>query len=301
MNQRAINWILLLSLALIWGSSFILMKKAMGTEENPIFSDTQVGALRIVIAGLALLPVALRNLPRLKNIKNILPLAIVGLCGNFFPAFLFTYAETGISSGYAGMLNSCTPIFAILIGVIIFKDKLSNRQILGVGIGTIGVVGLSLAGNNLSSAGNWTHIISIILATLCYGISVNTIKNKLQHLKSTEIASLAFFLLLVPSIVISFLVGAHKTIAFHPDGISGLTYIIILSVVGTAFALILFNRMIANSSIVFASSVTYLIPIVATFIGLAVGEEIVPLQIIMMLVLISGVFIANFNAKTKKS
>lgn len=301
MNQRAINWILLFSLALIWGSSFILMKQAMGTEENPIFSDTQVGALRIVIAGLALLPMALRNLPRLKNIKNILPLLIVGLCGNFFPAFLFTYAETGISTGYTGMLNSCTPIFAIIIGVVVFGDRLSNRQILGVSIGTVGVIGLSLAGNNLSSSGSWMHIGSVILATLCYAISVNTIKNKLQHLKSTEIASLAFFLLLIPSIVISFLVGAHKTIAVHPDGTSGLTYIIILSVVGTAFALILFNQLIANSSIVFASSVTYLIPIIAALIGLAIGEEIIALQFIMMFVVIIGVFIANFNPKTKKS
>lgn len=300
MNQRTQNWLLLFLLALIWGSSFFLMKKAMGTENNPIFSDTQVGALRMVIAGAFLLPTAIKNIKKLQYRINILPLVIVGLCGNFFPAFLFPYAETGISSGYTGMLNSSVPIFAVLIGVFIFKDKLSYRQILGVSVGTIGVIGLSLAGNNFGSKGSWMHIASVILATLCYAISLNVIKHKLQHLKSTEIASLAFFILFIPSLLASFFTGAHSTIFNHPNAIEGLTYIGILSIVGTSFALILFNLLIFKSSVVFASSVTYLIPIVASIIGLMMGEKIVALQFLMMFVVILGVVITNYRSKNKK-
>ena len=125
------------------------MKRAMFTiDEKPIFSDTQVGALRMFIAALVLLPFALKDIKLLKNWKTFGKLAIVGFCGNFFPAFLFTYAETGISSGYAGMLNSCVPIFAILIGAFVFKDRLTRIQLIGILIGTGGVISLMIAGQN---------------------------------------------------------------------------------------------------------------------------------------------------------
>ncbi len=133
------KWMLLALLAGIWGSSFILMKRGMYTlTEEPIFSSSQVGALRMLIASLVMLPFAIRYLPQLKKWENVKFLMVVGFCGNFIPAFLFTYAETGISSGYAGMLNSCTPIFTILIGYLVFSNKLTFKQFLGVLIGTIG-------------------------------------------------------------------------------------------------------------------------------------------------------------------
>ncbi|MDG1333012.1 MAG: DMT family transporter [Crocinitomicaceae bacterium] len=301
MSKRFLRWIVLVFLALIWGSSFILMKKAMFTsDETPIFNDTQVGSLRMLIAAIALLPFALRHISILKDWKTLGKLMIVGFCGNFFPAFLFTYAETGISSGYAGMLNSCVPIFAILIGVLVFRDKLTLIQGVGIFIGTIGVVSLMLAGQNLSISGNWTHIASIVCATICYAISLNTIKHTLTHLKSFQIASLAFFTTIIPSLIISIqqdVIGTFQTTAGASEG---LIAIIVLSVIGTAFALVIFNRLIALSSVIFASSVTYLIPIVAVVIGLSFGEEINAWQIASMCVVISGVFIAN-AAKRKKA
>ena len=298
MSKRTISWVLLVFLAMIWGSSFILMKRAMFTfDGKPIFNDTQVGALRMLIAALALLPFALKNIAILRNWKMLARLSIVGFCGNFFPAFLFTYAETGISSGYAGMLNSCTPIFAILIGAFVFKDRLTPIQLVGILIGTGGVISLMIAGQNLSISGNWMHVFAIVIATLCYAISLNIIRHTLSHLKSFQIAALSFFTTLLPSIIISLQQDVIGTIKSNPDSTNGLIAIVVLSVIGTAFALIIFNKVIALSSVIFASSVTYLIPIVAVIIGLSFGEEINSWQIASMGLVISGVFIANASKR----
>ena len=251
------------------------------------------------IAALVLLPFALKDIKLLKNWKTFGKLAIVGFCGNFFPAFLFTYAETGISSGYAGMLNSCVPIFAILIGAFVFKDRLTRIQLIGILIGTGGVISLMIAGQNLSISGNWTHVFAIVIATICYAISLNLIRYTLSHLKSFQIASLAFLITILPSTIITIQQDVVGTFQTTEGSGSGLIAIIILSVIGTAFALIVFNRLIAASSVLFASSVTYLIPIVAVVIGLSFGEEINTWQIASMAVVISGVFIAN-AAKRKK-
>src|SRR5690606_26713319 len=144
MKQETKSWLLLIMLACIWGSSFILMKKGMfDAHHGVIFSDRQVGALRMLLASSVLLPFAFRAIRKVRSWKVWLALLGSGVCGNFVPAFLFTYAEKGVSSGYAGMLNSFTPIFTLLIGLLFFKNKLTTLQLLGVFIGTIGIVLLS--------------------------------------------------------------------------------------------------------------------------------------------------------------
>lgn len=297
MSKQAISWILLIFLACIWGSSFILMKKGMFSEDGSvIFSSQQVGSLRMLIAALILLPISISKL-KLLNIKNIIFFAIVGFCGNFFPAYLFTFAETGISSGLAGMLNSFTPIFTIIIGFIIFKNKLTNKQLFGTFIGTVGIVALVLTGKNASLTGDWEHIFAIVLATLLYAISLNTIKYKLSSYNSYEITSLAFFSILPFSIFGFFATDTIATIRSNAMALNGLIYIFILSIVGTALAVLIFNRIIAYSSALFASSVTYFIPIVAVVIGFGFGESITIWQVISMLVILFGVIVANFSIK----
>jgi drug/metabolite transporter (DMT)-like permease len=301
MSKQTISWLLLLLLACIWGSSFILMKKGMFAEDGTaIFSSEQVGSLRMLIAALALLPISIGKLKKL-SWKNILPLAIVGFCGNFFPAFLFTYAETGISSGLAGMLNSFTPIFTIIIGFLFFKTKLTNKQIIGTVIGTLGIIALVLTGKTASLNGDWDHILSIVLATLLYAISLTTIKNKLSNFNSFEITSLAFLIIFPFSIGGFFLTDTIQTFYSNPLAYRGIFYIIILSIVGTALAVVLFNRIIAFSSALFASSVTYFIPIVAVLIGFTFGETINLWQVLSMLIVLSGVIIANVSLKKGKS
>ena len=301
MSTEFKKWSLLLLLAGIWGGSFILMKRGMYTlDGDAIFNSNQVGALRMLIASLVLLPFGIQAFKKIKRKKDFLLLAIVGFCGNFFPAFLFTFAETKISSGYAGMLNSCTPIFTLLISVVVFKYPLTLFQIVGILVGTVGLGGLLLSGQSANTDLSLTHVFAIVLATFLYGISLNTIKNTLGHINAVDISSIAFLILLVPSIGSFFYFDTLNTIQTNPFAKEGLLFISILSVFGTAIALIIFNRIIALSNTLFASSVTYFIPMVAVFIGLYFKESIHYHQVIAMLVVLLGVFIANYLSSILK-
>ena len=293
-------WLLLLALALIWGSSFILIKKAMYTTDGiQTFTSNQVAAMRILIASIVLLPFGLRALIKVDFRKDLLSFSIVAVCGNLLPAFLFTYAETGISSGLTGMLNSTTPIFTILIAIVIFKDKMTPRQFTGALIGSVGVILLLYFGKKNSMHGEWSHIISVVIATLCYSISLSIIRYKLSHYKSLDIASIAFIILLLPSM---YFFISEDTIASFKNTLEirhSLIALSILSIVGTAFALFIFNTIIKNTSALFASSVTYFIPIVAVLFGLLFGEQINIAQIGGMLIALIGVFIANYSSNKK--
>ena len=301
MSKESKSWFYLIVLALIWGSSFILMKKGMYTSDGvDIFSDSQVASLRMVIAGSVLLPFAIRSFSKLKNMKTIFFVSIVGLCGNFFPAYLFTYAETGVSSGLAGMLSSFTPVFALTIGFLFFKERLNGVQFLGVVIGVVGVVLLMFAGKNVEIEGSWSHLLAVILAALCYAISVNTIKYKLSHFNSIDLAALAFSLILIPSALIGVSNGTMIKITSNEFAFQGLIYISILSVLGTAIALVMFNKLISISSVLFATSVTYLIPVVAVLIGLSFGEKLSVYQVGSMLIVLTGVFVSNYWGKKKE-
>jgi drug/metabolite transporter (DMT)-like permease len=227
------------------------MKKGMyGQEGAIIFSDVQVASIRMTSASLVLTPFAFKSIKAIRSGRTWIYLCMVGVFGNFFPAFLFTYAETGLSSGFTGMLNSFTPIFAILIGFLVFSNKLSRLQLTGIIIGTIGIVLLSVSGSDLSKTGGLLHILAIILATLCYAISINVIKYKLQGISGIAITSLAFLSILLPSLIVSIFSGSISVVKTNELAMNGLFYILILSVIGTAFAVILFNVLIANSSVV---------------------------------------------------
>jgi len=288
-------WFLLLFLSLIWGSSFILMKKGMYSPTGEmVFNSNQVATLRILLASLALLPFGYRAVKRTRIKKDVFYFMIVSICGNMLPAFLFTFAETGISSGFAGMLNSTTPIFTIFIGFGFFKIKMTWTQIIGSVIGSIGVVLLLYFGKAVSLQGDWKHIIAVVLATLCYATSLSIIRYKLSHYKSIDIAAIAFIILLIPSIIIFFLERTWIVFETNQFAWNNFMSISILGLIGTAFALFLFNNIIKNTSALFASSVTYFIPIVAVIIGFFFGEQLSAYQILSMFIVLLGVFIANF-------
>lgn len=261
-----------------------------------VFTDTQVAALRMCIASLALAPFAMRKLKTLLNAKVFFTIAVVGLLGNFVPAFLFTYAETGLSSGFTGMLNSFTPVFTVIIGALVFKVKLSGMQQVGMLIGTVGIVLLMFFGKSLSFKGDWSHIFSVVLATFCYAVSLNTIKHALVDVPALDISSVAFFLLLPFGIMGIFSTDVTETLRYTPGATTSLFYIGVLALLGTAISVVLFNRLIAATSALFASSVTYFIPVVAVFIGYFFGEKMSYLQIGSMLIILVGVFFINNGA-----
>jgi drug/metabolite transporter (DMT)-like permease len=297
-KQNLKSWLLLILLACIWGSSFILMKKGMYSPSgSPIFSASQVASLRVLLASLALFPFALPYLKKLYYRKNLLPLLGVGLCGNFAPAFLFTYAETGISSGMAGMLNSFTPIFTLLVGLIIFRVPLKLIQLIGAAIGTSGIILLILFSKSNTLNGNTEQILAVVAATFLYGLSLNLIKQCLSEFSPIEITTLTFTTIFLPALGAFIYCGTPKVIMTHPEAGPAFLYISILGIIGTAMAVFLFNGIIKNSSALFASSVTYLIPIVAVIIGFYFSEKITWNQVGSMAIVLLGVFIVNYGPK----
>jgi drug/metabolite transporter (DMT)-like permease len=286
---------ILILLSLVWGSSFILMKRGMidkGTGDL-IFSSNQVGSMRMLFASAALLPMGLRSLKIITSYKIGISLAVVSLAGSFIPAFLFTYAETGISSGYAGMLNSTTPIFTLIIGALLFRQQLIKTQVLGVLIGTIGIITLVNGVAIIDTSGNFYHVFAVIFATICYALSTNTMRYNLSHLSPLKVTSVAFVFAFIPAVFLFFYFGTPTTIIENEHANKALIYILILALVGTALSLILFNYLISKTSALYASSVTYLIPIVAVFIGYIDGEIISWIQVLAMFIILMGIFTAN--------
>lgn len=299
MNKELRSWFFLIILALIWGSSFILMKKGMyDASGEVIFSDTQVGALRMAIAGLVMLPFGLMNLKKISNWRQVVYLLIVGTCGNFFPAFLFTFAETKLSSGLAGMLNSFTPFFTLILGFLIFRQKIRLKQVVGLLVAFTGICILVGILNDAPVEISMLHVGAILLATLMYGTSLNTIKYKLSEFKSLEIASLSFTFLAIPAWIVTFSLDTGSVLKTNPHAYEALFFISILSVFGTCLALLLFNQIIALKSPMFASSVTYMIPIVAVLLGVFLNHEQFHVsQFLGMIVIVGGVYLVNSKQK----
>ncbi len=282
-------------LAFIWGSSFILMKRGLfDPEGNPVFSGYQVGFLRITLAGLALLPFAIKGYKKV-NRSNILPLILAGVIGNGAPALLFAVAQTKINSSLAGVLNSLTPFFTLLIGIAFFKVLGTSRKFLGVFFGLAGAVALISSQSNFEfnvlDTGGYSLL--VVLACVCYATSVNIIKTYLVELRPVEITSMSFSFMLIPFLIGVLVTGVPDIIINHPHGLKSLASIAILAVIGTAYAVMLFNKVIKETSALTASSVTYLIPIVAVMWGIVDGESFGWLDFTSTLLIISGVYLVN--------
>ena len=179
-GDERLNWLLLLVLALIWGSSFILMKRGLFHEGRPVLTSFQLASARLAIAWLALTPVLVRHWPELR--KHWLPLLGSGVLGNGIPAFLFATAQSRISSALSGMLNSLTPLFALLIGAILFGQRVRSIQLVGVLLGLAGAVGLIALGSADGLPAWSMHAMLVVVATVCYGMSANIVKQKLYML-----------------------------------------------------------------------------------------------------------------------
>ena len=286
-DQSALAWILLIVLALIWGSSFILIKKGL-----LVFGPGEVGALRIVAAGLFLLPF---SIPQFKKVskKYWILLLVVGLCGSFIPAFLFAKAQTRLDSSITGVLNGLTPLFTLLIGFFFYRQPIRFLNWLGIMVGFLGMLWLALNGEDGIGQINF-YVFFVIVATILYGTNVNLIKFQIQELPSLLITSVS--LTLVLPLGLAYLLGGteflHKM--SHAEGAGlALFYIALLGVMGTAIALILFNKLVKISSPIFSSSVTYLIPIVAIAWGLIDGEKLLWSDFIGIAAIICGVYFAS--------
>ena len=286
-EKRGFQFAILMILAFVWGSSFILMKIGLKS-----FSPEQAGALRILLASIVLLPLSVRNLKKL-NRKDIKSLLIAGFIGSFFPAFLFMKAETQIDSSLAGMLNSLTPVFTLLVGMLFHQTGFRWLQAIGLSLGLAGATGLILAGHGgLHFDTVNSYAFYIVLATTFYAISINQIKSKLSHLSGIQVTSLSF--LFIGPVALIYLLSTNFTpVLNNPDWPVHLLALAALGIVGTAMAMLLMNSLIRYSSAVAASSVTYVIPIFAIMWGVLDGEKVTALHLICMGFILSGVYLIS--------
>lgn len=288
MNATNKKWSYLILLALIWGSSFILIKKGLNGL-NPI----QLGALRVVITSLVLFTFGFKRLKPITKIQWRW-IAISGLLGSFIPVFLFAIAQTEIDSAITSILNSLVPLNTVLIGLAVFKITSTRRQILGVVIGFVGTALLILKGAELNPSQNYYYAGFVLISGVMYATNVNIIKKHLQGVNAISLTLGNYVITFIPAVIILLFSNFFSTTTFeNPQFMSSLGYVVILSVFGTALAKILFNTLVQMVTPVFASSVTYLMPIVALMWGVLDGEGFSILQGFATIIILIGIYLAN--------
>ena len=286
MFKKNLKWIFLIVLALIWGSSFILIKKGLVA-----LTPFQLGALRIIFAALFLLSIGFRTLPKIPQFQWKY-IALTSLFGTFIPAFLFSIAQKHIDSTVSSILNSLTPLNTLVLGVLFFGLTFKRTQVFGVTIGLIGSALLILNGAANHPEQNYYYAILIIIASVCYATNVNLIKKHLSDLSPLTISTGNFAVMLFPAVIILYFSGFLDVINLQ-EVQQSILFIVVLGVVGTGIANIIFFKLIQISSPVFATSVTYLIPVVAFFWGLLDNESLTPIQFLGAFIILIGVYLSS--------
>ena len=282
MNPEKEKWVLLVVLSIIWGSSFILIKKSL---EH--FNPYEVGALRVLIAGIILMPLAVMNIKKFPK-KHLKWLVLAALTGNFIPMFLFPIAETKVSSSIAGIINSMMPIFVIIVGSLVWKFQTTKRQLIGVAISFFGACVLALSGAGTGEL-KVIPILLLLLATLCYAISTTTVKSKLNDIPAKILSGFVFsFVLMLPSLISLVFAGFFNDFKADRNLLVGLGFVSLLSIFGTGLAMMLNYRLLNISTPLFASTVTLLMPVVAVIWGVLDGEKLTLLQTFGGIIIIAG-------------
>lgn len=285
-------WIMLSVLVVIWGSSFILIKR--GVE---VYSSVEVGTIRIMVAFLVLFPFALKRINKISR-KKLMIITITGFIGTGLPAFLFAKAQTQIDSSLAGILNSLTPLFTLVLGLMFFRQKTRWVNVIGVLLGLIGAIGLIYSTSDGSFEFHFSFAIYAIIATMLYAVQSNMVKYYLNDVPTLTIASLGFFFIGFPAtIVLFFFTDFPVLIVEHPNGMSAFLYVALLGFLASAVAIIIYNRLVQITNAVFATSVTYFVPILALFWGILDGEKFPIPAFLFAGVILIGVVLVNLRKK----
>jgi drug/metabolite transporter (DMT)-like permease len=285
MNSKQLKWVYLTTLALVWGSSFILIKKGLVG-----LTPMQLGSLRIIFAALFLLLIGFKSLAKIPQ-GQWKYIALTATLGTFVPAYLFAIAQTQIDSTVSSILNSLTPLNTLIFGILAFGLSFRRAQVFGVIIGLIGTFLLIVNGALHHPEQNYYYAILVLIASVCYAINVNLIKKYLSDLSPLSITTGNFLVLLFPALLVLFFSGFFEVIAVKSVQHS-VVFILILGVVGTGIANIIFFKTIQISSPVFATSVTYLIPVVAFCWGLLDNEMLTPVQFLGAFIILFGVYLS---------
>lgn len=294
MSNKLISWILFVLLCFIWGSSFILMKVSAKGLTPP-----QIAGVRIFSAGLVLLPFGLMHIRQFPR-KKLGLAALAGLFGNLLPAFLFTAAIVYIDSSLEGILNSLTPICVIILGILFFRDKIQSQKIVGVLVGFAGLCLLTLSQKDVS-LDNLGYASLVVLATLFYGLNVNLVSHYMKGIKPVHIASVSLTFMLIPSGLVLAYYGFFQLDFSDPVIQWSVLNSTVLGVVGSAIATALFYILVQKAGGLFASLVTYGIPFVALIWGFLDGEEVTWVELVCLLIILLGVFLANRQVRKTES
>lgn len=287
LSPGILSFILLAILSLIWGSSFILIKKSLVA-----FSPIQVVGLRISIAGIAFFPFFLKEIKKLKQ-KDLFYFIVVGIFGSALPAFLYALGQQKVSSSIAGLLNSLTPLFTLLIGIIFFHTKVERLKIFAVFLGLIGAMLLVFFGQPASGQSNQFYAFLLVLATSCYALSLNTVGRFLSSYGAITISSIAFGLVTIPAFILLLTTDFFHVMQVDQNAYSSLVAVSVLSLLGTFVANILFYKLVQITNPLFSSMVSYLIPIVAIGWGVFDGELITIYYFIGFILILFGVYLSK--------
>jgi drug/metabolite transporter (DMT)-like permease len=286
------KWLYLFLLSLIWGSSYILIKRGL-VGLSPI----ELGSARIVISTVFLLVLGFNSLSGLSR-YHWKWLIITGFLGTFFPSFFFAFAQLHIDSSVAAILNSLTPIFTVLVGITLFATRMLARQYFGVVLGFVGSLGLVWGGAQINPNQPIGYVLLIISASMCYAINIHFLKHKLSAVSPMAMTLGNFIAILPPALIMLFFSDFFSFQKLqNPEVITSLGYVATLAFFGTAIAKVMFNRFVKMASTVFVSSVTYTLPIVALFWGTLDGEKISSYQLLSTVVILVGVFLAHKKNK----
>jgi len=288
------KWGTLVILSLIWGSSYILIKKGL-TGLTPI----QLGSLRVIVTTIIIAPIGYQKIKHIPK-QKMKWVALSAFVGSFFPAYLFAFAETEISSSITAVMVSLTPLFTLLISVFVFGEELLKKQVFGVLIGFTGII--VLINNELfASSFNILYIMFIVLAAFCYAINANVLKYKLSNIPALGIVFMSFLFMFIPAfIILCFSDFPFSDFTADPLIIESIIYIVILALFGTAIAKVLYIKLLAISTPVFSVSTTYLMPVVAIFWGLLDGEEFKLTQFTGTAIILLGVYLVTKKKAPKK-
>ncbi|WP_026451564.1 DMT family transporter [Aequorivita capsosiphonis] len=258
---------LLIIISITWGSSFILIKKTL-----PVFDPYQIGAFRAGLSGLLLAFIGFPAMRRMTK-KDIFWIALSGLFGNFLVVFIFPYAQREVSSSLAGIINALDPIFTLILGVLLFGIRSKTIQYLGAVIGFVGALILVYTSDSDSSESHYFYTVLLIIGSALYAVSALIIEKKLMHIKSTELASSIYAIWMIPSLIILLFSGFFTEIDYsQTETLESLGYLVFLTVVSTTLVMFLFFKLVQDTSAVFASTISLLIPVIAVFWGILDGE-----------------------------
>jgi drug/metabolite transporter (DMT)-like permease len=287
MSNQQKKWLYLILLALVWGSSFILMKKAL-IGLTPI----QLGALRIIFTGLFLFSTSASSIKKIKR-KQWKYITFTAFAASFFPVFLFAFSISQIDSAVVSILNCFTPFNTLILGSILFGFSFRKVQFYGILIGLVGCAILILSGASLNENQNYWYSILVLIASVGYALNVNMVKKYLQDVPPRAIVTGNFLLIFFPALMVLYSTGFFSEYVYNKQGLIALVYVAVLAIFGTGLAKIMYNKLVQISTPIFSSSVTYIIPLVAVFWGLIDGEQFGVIQLLGGIIILLGVYLVN--------